>query len=107
MKKAFTLACLGAASLTLGACGDSEKPEQQNTAGGEILERSVSDDMLPYDTVRSLPPLAPQKMASSEGAARSGDESVDEANEGETGEPETDAEGAPAQSPGETTPVSE
>lgn len=54
------LALLVAASafLALGACKQEESPSQKAAAGAKILPRSVSDDMLPYDTVRSQSPLA-------------------------------------------------
>lgn len=50
-----------AAVLALAAC--NQKPETQAQAGGEILEGSVSDAMLPLDTATSQPPLAPKAVA--------------------------------------------
>jgi len=51
--------------LALGGCGDKKDDTAKVAAGGEILPRSVSDDMLPYDSVRSQPPLlAPEKAGS-------------------------------------------
>jgi hypothetical protein len=44
--------------LALAACGESKK-ETGGKAAGEILPASVSDAMLPRDTVRSQLPLAP------------------------------------------------
>lgn len=49
-----------AALLALPAC--SKKPETQAQAGGEILEGSISDAMLPLDTATSQPPLAPKTV---------------------------------------------
>jgi hypothetical protein len=46
-----------ALGLVLTGCDEPAAPDRAG-AGGEILEGSVSDDMLPYDTVRSQPPLA-------------------------------------------------
>ena len=46
-----------AVSLALAGCGKDKAPDKA-AAGGEILPRSVTDDMLPYDTVRSQPSLA-------------------------------------------------
>lgn len=46
------------AGLALTGCQD--KKQVQGTAGGEVLPGSVSDAMLPIDTVRSQPPLAPK-----------------------------------------------
>lgn len=48
-----------AACLALGGCGKKEETGQKTAAGGELLPRSVGDDMLPYDTVRSQPSLSP------------------------------------------------
>lgn len=64
-----------AALLALPAC--SKKPETQAQAGGEILEGSISDAMLPLDTATSQPPLAP-KTAPNSG---SGDDDKDAAEE--------------------------
>jgi hypothetical protein len=60
------IAVLALLSLTLAACqGEAKKPDAgQQTAKGEILEGSISDAMLPVDTVRSQPPLAPKSSES-------------------------------------------
>lgn len=56
--------------LALGGCGDKKDDTAKVAAGGEILPRSVSDEMLPYDTVRSQPPLlAPDKASGPAGLA--------------------------------------
>lgn len=52
--------CLCLPLLVLSACQGEEKAPAAGTAGGEILPASVSDAMLPLDTVRSQPPLAPR-----------------------------------------------
>jgi hypothetical protein len=53
---------LAAATGLLAGCGDEPAPEQGTTDGrsaaGEILEGSISDEMLPYGSLRSRPPLA-------------------------------------------------
>jgi hypothetical protein len=54
--------CLAALPLALAAC--QGETAQQSTAEGEILKGSTSDAMLPYDSVRSQPPLAPMPNAS-------------------------------------------
>lgn len=46
--------------VLLAACQGEKAPEAAKQAGGEILEGSVSDAMLPLDRVRSQPPLAPK-----------------------------------------------
>jgi hypothetical protein len=53
------IACITALSLALAACQGEKKTARQDAAAGEILPGSTSDAMLPYDTVRSQPPLAP------------------------------------------------
>ena len=54
------LVALAALPLALAACQGEKKPAEARTAQGEILDGSVSDAMLPLDTVRSQPPLAPE-----------------------------------------------
>ena len=46
--------------LVLTSCGSSDNDEdtRQLSAGGKILKGSISDDMLPYDTLRSEAPRA-------------------------------------------------
>lgn len=58
-------ACL--AAIAVSGCS-SEQPSGKATAGGEILEGSASDAMLPLDTVRSQPPLAPRATESGKAA---------------------------------------
>jgi len=44
----------------LAACGDDATPtDAGRSATGEVLEGTISDDMLPLATVRSQPPLLP------------------------------------------------
>ncbi|WP_229813690.1 hypothetical protein [Novosphingobium colocasiae] len=43
-----------AACVVLSGCGDKKDDGAVQAAkGGEVLPRSITDDMLPYDTVRS------------------------------------------------------
>jgi hypothetical protein len=56
-------------ALALSACQGEEQAPQAGAAGGEILPASISDDMLPLDTVRSQPPLAPRPAASGKAEA--------------------------------------
>jgi hypothetical protein len=46
-----------------------DKAEDERTASGQVLEGTISDSMLPLDTVRSEPPLAKSTGGASEGAA--------------------------------------
>ena len=72
MSPTLRLALILGLPLALAACGGTEKKQKdQRTAAGEILPGSITDSMLPYDTVRSQPPLAPPAAAkdSSKGSA--------------------------------------
>lgn len=64
------IAVMALLPLMLAACqGEAKKPDAgAQTAKGEILEGSISDAMLPVDTVRSQPPLAP-KASESDGSS--------------------------------------
>lgn len=58
------------ALLALAGCQDKKQAAPSHaTAVGEVLPGSVGDAMLPVDTVRSQPPLAPR---SAPGAAKGG-----------------------------------
>jgi hypothetical protein len=101
MKSALRLACL-ALPLVLAACQGEKKTAQRGTAEGEILPGSASDAMLPYDTVRSQPPLAPMPTASAKAGGKTGGEA--------DAEPSADgsdaaAEGSSAASPAAETPA--
>jgi hypothetical protein len=63
MRPAFRLALILALPLAAAGCNKAaeKKEKDQRTAAGEILPGSISDSMLPYDTVRSQPPLAPKE----------------------------------------------
>ena len=46
------------AALAVSACGSNPEPVEDGSASGEVLEGSISDAMLPLDTVQSQsPPL--------------------------------------------------
>ena len=69
MRKTVATALLGA--LALAACGDDRATETIDKAEGEILTRSVTDDMLPYEQLTSQPPLAdPDELEDGESGAR-------------------------------------
>jgi|GEM_PF-1683016 len=88
------LTCLIAPALALAACGEKE-PDAKAEAAGEILSGSIDDAMLPLDSVRSQPPLAPQtEAADAQGGANADDEELVEVpGEATTA---TDAAAAPA-----------
>jgi hypothetical protein len=84
------------APLVLAACqGETKKAEDQRTAVGEILPGSVSDAMLPYDSLRSQPPLAPKAEGSGAAKAKRGDGPAASATTAGEGAPPAEAE-APA-----------
>ena len=95
------LAGLGALSLMLCSCGGEKTPDKQATARGEILPGSASDAMLPFDTVRSQPPIAVSTTASGEPVAQtSGDaasEGAGSADAAATSAPAPTASAAPAE----------
>ena len=71
MRKVVTMTCL---ALALGACKGEEKKAVGGTASGEVLPGSVSDAMLPLDTVKSQAPLAPRVEGSDKASAKPGKE---------------------------------
>ena len=61
----LSAAVLAAAALSLTGCNQGKKDDgAKAAAGGQLLARSVSDDMLPYDTVTSQPELLDPQAAS-------------------------------------------
>ena len=70
--------------LALAGCQQEKKPAEARTAQGEILPGSASDAMLPLDSVRSQPPLAPQEQASGKPGKASDRTSRDEVPPGAT-----------------------
>jgi hypothetical protein len=56
--------------------------EDDRTASGQVLEGTISDSMLPLDTVRSQPPLAKSTGGSSDGGGPDA-EATDAPEEGE------------------------
>jgi hypothetical protein len=83
------LLLLGAA-LALAGCHHDGKSDDQRTAAGQVLSGSISDGMLPYDTLRSQPPLAPTPAAGDASAAVSAD-----SGDMLSGDTVTDTNGAP------------
>ncbi|MCB5426130.1 hypothetical protein H0274_12745 [Altererythrobacter sp. CC-YST694] len=63
-------ALLAAPALLLAACG-SEKNKDDRTASGQVLQGSISDEMLPLETVTSKPPLIRESSGGGPGAAAS------------------------------------
>lgn len=103
MKQRIAIALLGPAALAITACGSDRASETIDRAEGEILTRSVTDDMIPYERLSSQPPLADPDDA--EKADRPGDGSGagSPSGEGSSGEPvaEETAEGGEDSTPDE------
>ena len=59
------------AILATAACSGEKTTGDKREAGGEVLPGSISDAMLPVDTVRSQPPLAPHSAAPKDDAGSS------------------------------------
>ena len=89
MKPRRPLAALALAAL-LTACGGDAPAEGE--ASGEVLEGTISDEMLELEQVRTQAPLADPTAASTPGAAPAED---DAAETGDEEEPEGEA--APAE----------
>ena len=95
---ALTLALILTPILALAACGGSDKNEKdQRTAAGEILPGSISDAMLPYDTVRSQPPLAPPETT--KGSTKGAAATEPDAAASDAGAPPVIAPAAPVEAP--------
>lgn len=70
MKPIPLLLLAAGAALSLSACKKADdKPKA--AAGGDLLPRSVGDDMLPYDTVRSQASLSAPDVPLEPGTRRS------------------------------------
>lgn len=65
--------------LALAACDSGKKAATPGKAGGEVLPGSASDAMLPVDTVRSQPPLAPRPTEGARGASANATSAADDA----------------------------
>ena len=87
----------------LAACGDDPAPspdDDARTASGEILEGTISDEMLPLETLQSQPPLVESSPgatggdAAEDASADMGEDAEDELGEGESGEPPVNGETA-------------
>ena len=98
LRPAKTLALILVPVLALTGCGSAEKKDKdQRTAAGEILPGSISDAMLPYDTVRSQPPLAPPEAA--KGGPKGASAAKPDATASDAADAAAEAPAAPAEAP--------
>lgn len=97
MRSSSRLMSAAALALLLAGCGGSSDDGDERTASGEVLEGSISDEMLPLEQLTSQPP--PLKVEPTSRSSESADEAEtateDEEAPGdappiaaETGEPE-------------------
>ncbi len=86
---------------SLSACGEESAQSDDRTASGEVLEGSISDAMLPLDTVTSQPPLLQSQPASETGPGEEAEAAGDVAAEaeGNAAESEAPADGEPSALP--------
>lgn len=92
--KPAPLLCLIALGMATAACNSKQAKSGEAEAAGEVLPGSASDAMLPYDTVRSQPPLAPQTEAAVKPGASGAKGTASEAAE--------DADAAASEAPAPT-----
>lgn len=86
---------LALAPLALvAACGKKAPENDARSASGTVLEGTISDAMLPVDTLQSQPPLAEPEAA--EKLAAEAQEAVGDAEAGEEAEATAAGEAEPA-----------
>ena len=96
------------AVLLLGACGSDPTPTAapaEGTASGEILDATISDAMLPLDTVTSHSP--PMKDAAGPGAEPSDDDGTEAAPGPRATAPADAPQDASAETPAENSAADE
>ena len=76
----------------LAACGGASSGNDSRAASGEVLEGTISDEMLPVDRVRSEPPLEDPEAFAKARSGADGAAGTDEAAE----EPDGAADEQPA-----------
>jgi len=85
--------------LLLAGCNNKPSKNDQRSASGEVLQGTISDDMLPLDKLKSQPPLlAPSEgKTTPEGVADASSGAGDATSE-TSGEPEATASPSPSPS---------
>jgi hypothetical protein len=83
--------------LLLAACGKEAPVDDSRSASGEVLEGTVSDAMLPLDTVKSEPPFEDPVAARKVQEAAADAPAAADATEGDV--PEGEPTEAPAAEP--------
>ncbi|MFA9200437.1 MAG: hypothetical protein ACEQR8_04500 [Cypionkella sp.] len=94
------LAAAAATAFLLAACGGKPDPEaERRTAAGEVLGGTISDDMLPLDTVTSQSPPLRETGAGAEGSGDAGESAATVDAAQPTPGPAPAARAAPAAAP--------
>ena len=85
--------------VLLAACGKNAPADDSRSASGEVLQGTVSDAMLPLDSVKSEPPFEDPKaaQAAQEAAAEGTETGTDAPAESET--PQDEATETPVPEP--------
>jgi hypothetical protein len=86
MRSSLRTSAVCLAVLALAACHAEKKSGERRSAAGEILQGSASDAMLPYDTVRSQAPLAPDVEGSGKPAKGKDKDQDKDQDKGGTGQ---------------------
>jgi hypothetical protein len=94
---------IACACFALAACGGNDTPDggdgdEQRNARGEVLGGSITDDMLPLDTVTSQsPPQADEQARPSDADAEQSADTPPAQSEADAEEPEPEPEAAAAE----------
>jgi hypothetical protein len=92
--------------ILLSACGGGENGDGDGRASGQVAEGTISDAMLPLDTVRSQAPLAaPEAAASGAAGAKSTGAASDASDTAATDQSDADEAAATPAPERETSPV--
>lgn len=94
---AFAALLLAVVALPLAACGKKEGEGDARTASGEVLAGTISDEMLPLDTLTSEPPRLKIEAPTAAATATPEDAAAEGVGESTEAAPATAAAtGAPA-----------
>jgi len=90
--------CLAPLAL-LAACGEEAPADDSRSASGTVLEGTISDAMLPVDTVRSQPPLEDPEAAEEAAEADTASASATGGAQADAASPDAAATPAPEPTP--------
>ncbi len=99
----FRATALAPLTLVLAACGDDAEPVAEGAsdvdaeATGEVLGGEISDEMLPFEQLRSQSPAVPRATSSASGS--SGPTASDDINDNESDSGDASSDGEEADAP--------